>query len=97
MITRLTFFLAGVACLAAFLLLRHPSKVLYALGWFGMLTAYFLWLKQTYEKKATLCTRGVRVRFDQEPRLYRRLLLFWLAIGLFVTFIVLAISLNQSW
>jgi len=51
MITRLAFLLAGVACLAAFLLLPHPSKVLHPFGWFGLLFAYFLWLKQTHEKR----------------------------------------------
>src|SRR5262249_41208176 len=54
-------FLAGVACLTAFLLLPHPPKVLYALGWFGMLGAYFLWLRQTYQREAPLWTRGGRV------------------------------------
>jgi len=94
MITRLVFFLGGVACLAAFLLLAHPPKVLYGLGWLGLLFAYFLWLKQAYKSRAPLTTRAGPLRFDQQPRLYKWVLLFWLAIGVFVAFVVLAVSLN---
>jgi hypothetical protein len=92
MITRS--FLAGVACLAAFLLLPHPWKVLYPLGWFGLLFAYFLWLKQTHEKKTPLITRGGLLKFDQQPRLYKWVLLILVAIGIFVAFIALIISFN---
>lgn len=49
MITRLVFFLSGLACLAAFSLLPHAPKVFYGLGWLGLLFAYFLWLIQTYK------------------------------------------------
>jgi hypothetical protein len=94
MITRLVFFLAGVACLSAFLLLSHPPKVLYAPGWFGLLFAYFLWLIQTYKRRARLTMCGGLLRFDQQPRLYRWVLLFWLAMGILVAFVVLLISLN---
>jgi hypothetical protein len=94
MITRLVFFLGGVACLAAFLLQTHPPKVLYGLGWLGLLFAYFLWLIQTYKSRAPLTTRGGPLRFDQQPRLYKWVFLFWLAIGLFMALVALVISLN---
>src|SRR5215467_78945 len=90
----LAFFLTGIAALAGFLLLPHAPKVLYAIGWSGLLGAYFIWLKHTYERKTALWTRGGPVRFDQEPRLYKRLLLLWLTIGIFAAFVVFVTSLN---
>ena len=95
MIIRLAFFIAGVACLAAFLLLPHPPKVLYGLGWFGLLFAYFLWLIQTYKRRASLTTRAGPLRFDRQPRLYKWMLLFWLAMGLFMAFVALVVGLNR--
>ncbi len=76
-----------------FLLLPHPPKFSNLLGWIGLLSAYFLWLSQSDKRKAPLYTRGGRLLYESQPRLYKSVYLLTALVGLFAAFVLFVLNL----
>jgi len=45
---------------------------------------YFIVLNRSYEKKTPMLTRGGRLRYEQQPRLYNAMYLFLSFVGVFI-------------
>jgi hypothetical protein len=69
-----------------FLLLPHPPEFFSLLGWIGLLSACSLWLSRSYKRKAPLSTRGGRLLYESQPRLYRSGYLRMALVRLFAAF-----------
>ena len=80
---------AGGVCLSLFLYLPNHPKSLNLMGWIGLLSGYFLWLKNSYKRKETLYMRGGAVIYRKHPALYKFIYLLGLLVGIFVVFILL--------
>jgi hypothetical protein len=76
----------GCAFVLLFLLLPHPPEFFNLLGWIGPLSACSLWLSQSYKRKTPLYTRGGRLLYESQPRLYRSGHLLMALLRLFAAF-----------
>ena len=86
-------FVAGGVFVLVFLLLPNHPKFLNLFGWIGLLSGYFLWLTQSYSRKANLYTRGGPLIYEKQPRLYKWVYLLMLLVGIFAVLVLLVINL----
>ncbi len=91
---RTCLFVAGVACFLLFLFLPKHPEYLNQFGWTGFVSAYFLWLAQSYRTKATMYTRGGLLDYTKQPFLFSSVYLFLLLLGIFTVVALLAINLG---
>jgi hypothetical protein len=78
----------------AFPLLPNPPKAFHLLGWIGLLSGYFLWLSQSYKKKAILHTRGGPLIYEKQPRLCVAVYFLMLLLGIFMIVVLLLTNLT---
>jgi hypothetical protein len=86
-------FVAGGAFVLLFLALPNHPEFLNLLGWIGLLSGYFLWLTQSYKRKATLYTRGGALTYEKQPALYKCVYLLMLLVGIFAVLVLFVINL----
>ena len=91
---RILLLVTGAALTLLFLLLPNPPKAFHLLGWIGLLSGYFLWLSQSYKKKAILHTRGGPLIYEKQPRLYVALYILMLLLGIFMIVVLLLTNLT---
>ena len=91
---RTSLWVTGAALILLFLFLPNPPKAFHLLGWIGLLSGYFLWLTQSYKRKAILYTRGGPLIYERQPRLYFTVYVLMLLLGIFIVVVLLLTNLT---